>query len=1348
MRSGGRPGAAGVSRVKPAPAPASRGRCPPVRGARAGEQRRGARPSPSGWPAPRRGAGLLLPRSLEAAFVSPAEDSGTEGRGSGRAEEPGRGGPGPRVVALCGAEMDVGKLGGGSSERGASRSPAASAGAGEEREEASSPAGRGRRGDAGWRCATCTGTSSSAKQFNGPDSSRTAFCSCEANGCSAGSFMRQSKVNSEQLNWSQSHRDLMMMIQEMKRCLPEEKRSSSKPSTINALNYALQCVQQIQDLPHLTLDFTKKMIKALNDRRVFQTDVMTYSIEELVAVASEHTPKNTDTFVAVFSLLSGRIMHISEQAASILNCKKKVLDSSRFVELLVPQDVSVFYTHTDQSHLPLWNVESQTASLYEYAQVKSFFCRIRGGKDQEQETCCYPFRITPYLVHVCTSVHVDAESCCLALAEKIHSGYEAPRIPMDKRIFTTTHTPGCVFLEIDDRAVPLLGYLPQDLIGTSILMYLHPEDRPLMIAIHRKILKFAGQPPFEHLPIRFCTQNGDYVILDTSWSSFVNPWSRKVVFIIGRHKVRTSPLNEDVFAARSKETSSVEKEIRELQGQIYKLLLQPVHSNVSSGYGSLGSNGSYEHYISIASSSDSNGNCAEEIQEPMTLQQVCADVNRIKNLGQQLYIASRSKPQNGNEQAVSSEMLGGKRHTASCFLQTLRSDSTEEPGNSFYDDSKKTPHVPSYQQINCVDSIIRYLESCNIPALKRKCKSSANTSSSSSEDDKQVQQSQQEVEALEDTAILSAVNSQTTISADREETLKDQATAGMVGAPLADLTLSNKAPSVVSVTSQCSYSSTIVHVPHPESVTTMEDATVGSEQIELLPVNAQSLTVVPEDLKPVGLTKETLSAHTQKEEQNYVDKFRQRILLSPFRTYLQQGSRSNNRHSCGQGDSPSKQMSPASCKKGKHGKFKRQKPQRQSSDSHSSSKNRNSLPCEKRTIQKQSFSPSEVSYLSSSSMNVLPPMGLPVYSDPVSNFPASSVGEELALHSLTPESMPSSQLCCEAQSCPALYPPNVGTFMAVFFQSFPMCAQMPQYVFLPSPQYVYPPSSYPCTTLPPAPPPPAPSPIALHSVDQPFPASSVTSMEDQQEGQRDQALLLSSSRSSSPLQLNLLQEELPKPMELSISTAVKARAEAKCDNDPEDSGNSASHCASGEFTDHSLYEDSQSGTGSAASGSGSALSGSLGSGSNETSGCGTGSGKSSKYFASNDSSEASKEEKNQEPEGKGTAHKSKHESAWVMMDHTPERVLMTYQMPNRVKEEVLKEDLEKLTVMRKQQPWFTDGQKKELAEVHTWIRTQTVPLQISTQGCVTCDIREASCGAAMADDNMENKGKSPPLLQH
>ncbi|XP_042743676.1 period circadian protein homolog 3 isoform X4 [Lagopus leucura] len=935
----------------------------------------------------------------------------------------------------------------------------------------------------------------------------------------------------DQLDWRQSHKDLMVMIQEIKNCLPEEKRSSSKPSTVSALNYALRCVQQVRA--------NNEFFQALGDRRVFQTGVMTYSIEELVTVASEHTPKNSDTFVAVFSLLSGRILHISEQAASILNHKKKVLESSRFVELLAPQDASVFYAHTDQSHLPLWCTESQTASLYDYAQVKSFFCRIRGGKDQEQEMHWYPFRITPYLVHVCTAVHVDAEACCLALAEKIHSGYEAPRIPMDKRIFTTTHTPGCVFLEIDDRAVPLLGYLPQDLIGTSILMYLHPEDRPLMITIHRKILKFAGQPPFEYLPIRFCTQNGDYVILDTSWSSFVNPWSRKVAFIIGRHKVRTSPLNEDVFATRNQETSSVEKEIKELQGQIYKLLLQPVHSNVSSGYGSLGSSGSYEHYISVASSSDSNGNCAEETPEPVTLQQVCADVNRIKNLGQQLYIASRSKPQDGNEQPMGSEVLEGKRHSASCFLPTLRSDSTEELGNVLYDDSKKTPHVPSYQQINCVDSIIRYLESCSVPVLKRKSKSSTNTSSSS-DGDKKNQQRLQEVRAL-------GVNSQTPVFADQEEMVKKQTNEGIVGAPLPGLSLSNKSLSVVSATSQCSYSSTIVHVPHPESeVTTMENTHVGNEHIELPPLNAQNPVTVAEELKPVGLTKEALSVHTQKEEQNYVDRFRRRILLSPFRTCLQWDSRSNNGHSYDQGNSPSKEMTPTSCKNGKKGKFRQRKPQRQSSDRRSCSKNRNGLQCEKRRIQKQSLSPSEMSCLRSSSTNCFPPVGFPVYSDALSSFPASSIGEELAIYSAKPEPTSLSQLCCGAPSFPALSPPNIGMFMAVFFHNFPVYTQMPQYAFIPSPQNVYLPSSYPCSTLPPAPPPPAPSPIAPISADQSCLASSAASTEEQPEGQHGWALQLSSSRSSSPLQLNLLQEELPESVEPSVNTDFKASTEAKC----------------------------------------------------------------------------------------------------------------------------------------------------------------------------------------------------------
>lgn len=61
----------------------------------------------------------------------------------------------------------------------------------------------------------------------------------------------------------------------------------------------------------------------------------------------------------------------------------------------------------------------------------------------------------------------------------------------------------------------------------------HPPHFPLLL-----VLQLAGQP-FDHSPIRFCARNGEYVTMDTSWAGFVHPWSRKVAFVLGRHKVRT-----------------------------------------------------------------------------------------------------------------------------------------------------------------------------------------------------------------------------------------------------------------------------------------------------------------------------------------------------------------------------------------------------------------------------------------------------------------------------------------------------------------------------------------------------------------------------------------------------------------------------------------------------------------------------------------------------------------------------------------------------------------------------------------------------------------------------------------
>lgn len=78
-------------------------------------------------------------------------------------------------------------------------------------------------------------------------------------------------------------------------------------------------------------------------------------------------------------------------------------------------------------------------------------------------------------------------------------------------------------------------------------------------------------------------------------------------------------------------------------------------------------------------------------------------------------------------------------------------------------------------------------------------------------------------------------------------------------------------------------------------VTAIEEATPQSEQAEPSPTSAPAAAL--EELKLVGLTKEVLSVHTQKEEQNYIDQFHQKMLLPHYRSYLQQGQVGSNQAS-------------------------------------------------------------------------------------------------------------------------------------------------------------------------------------------------------------------------------------------------------------------------------------------------------------------------------------------------------------------------------------------------------------------------------------------------------------------
>uniref|UniRef100_A0AAY5KFG3 PAS domain-containing protein n=1 Tax=Esox lucius TaxID=8010 RepID=A0AAY5KFG3_ESOLU len=1135
-----------------------------------------------------------------------------------------------------------------------------------------------------------------------------------------------SGCSSDQPARLQTQRELLKALKELKIRMPADQRSKGRSSTLASLQYALNCVKQVRANQEYYHQWS------VEESHGCSLDLSAFTTEELDNITSEYTLQNTDTFSVGVSFLSGKVVYISPQASPMLRTKPERLQGALFSELLAPQDVSTFYSSTAPCRLPPWSscTGSSLNSPVDCTQEKSMFCRISGGRDSEGEVRYYPFRMTPYQLTLGDSE--EFQPCCLLIAERVHSGYEAPRIPADKRIFTTSHTPSCVFQEVDERAVPLLGYLPQDLVGTPVLMYLHPDDRPVMVAIHKKILQSAGQP-FEHSPLRMCARNGEYLTIDTSWSSFVNPWSRKVAFIVGRHKVRTSPLNEDVFTPSVEvEARAMSPEVPRLSEQIHRVLVQPVHRGGSQGYCS--SHGFHRQRPVTGSL----GPSLSYLQQQMTFQQMCKDVHMVKTNGQQVFIESRNRPPL-------------RRHATYLRRHNANSSSLSPPPPFAGALVGKEPSASySYQQINCLDSIVRYLESCNVPnTVKRKCGSSSCTTSSTSDDDKQRE--------LPGTAKGPRGND-----------------ASKGGPHMSPLALHCKAESVVSVTSQCSFSSTIVHVgdkkPPESDIVMMEENPTTSTPTSPATPNTVTTAVTPQPTvltnaatrshaQPekddrrsagcsgrLGLTKEVLSAHTQQEEQVFLSRFQdlgELCMLDP-------GSPSQRGHTATPKGVRSSQDYPAGANGRRRGRGgKRLKHHQEGSQHGQSGSGVNSRSRRERhqgltlptgqPLMMQGPQTSSSSWPTSVASQASLPPAVPQYPPGVLPF-FPLYPQQLLGHTGV---NPNMQLG---------YPsPQPGFQFPLHSSQIPMAMAPPMMVVLPN--FMFPqlnggvpqlgqlnaalPTAY--NTAIPHLSPPMPGMTQLNPA---IPLAHSRSSTPQSTGQAplegtDSPLF--QSRCSSPL--NLLQlEELPgsrpeaasagprqTPPPPGSASQVGGQGSVNCCGMKEDAKEDYNADAddqdamstSSELLDLLLQEDACSGTGSAASGSGSSGSGSNGC---STSGSGTRSSNTSKYFGSIDSSENDHSHK-QTAGGAEEAQLLKYvlqDPIWLLMANTDDKVMMTYQMPTRDRETVLREDRMVLRAVQKKQPHFTEEQKRELIQVHPWMGTGRLPQAIHCPTCTGC----------------------------
>lgn len=78
-----------------------------------------------------------------------------------------------------------------------------------------------------------------------------------------------------------------------------------------------------------------------------------------------------------------------------------------------------------------------------------------------------------------------------------------------------------------------LGYLPQELIGTSIYEYVNEEEIIELAQIHRGALVKTG--PFLTKPYSFKKKDGNRVILQSIFKPFKNPWTKDVECLVANN---------------------------------------------------------------------------------------------------------------------------------------------------------------------------------------------------------------------------------------------------------------------------------------------------------------------------------------------------------------------------------------------------------------------------------------------------------------------------------------------------------------------------------------------------------------------------------------------------------------------------------------------------------------------------------------------------------------------------------------------------------------------------------------------------------------------------------------------
>ncbi|XP_020806304.1 period circadian protein isoform X1 [Drosophila serrata] len=270
-----------------------------------------------------------------------------------------------------------------------------------------------------------------------------------------------------------------------------------------------------------------------------------------------------DSFCCVISMHDGIVLYTTPSITDVLGFPRDMWLGRSFIDFVHIKDRATFASQITTG-IPI--AESRGSMPKD---ARSTFCvmlrRYRGLKSGGfgvigRSVSYEPFRLGLTFREAPEEARPDnylvsngTNMLLVICATPIKSSYKVPDEVLSQKSpkFAIKHTATGIISHVDSAAVSALGYLPQDLTGRSIMDFYHHEDLAAMKETYETVMK-KGQTAgasFCSKPYRFLIQNGCYVLLETEWTSFVNPWSRKLEFVVGHHRVFQGPKQCDVFEA-------------------------------------------------------------------------------------------------------------------------------------------------------------------------------------------------------------------------------------------------------------------------------------------------------------------------------------------------------------------------------------------------------------------------------------------------------------------------------------------------------------------------------------------------------------------------------------------------------------------------------------------------------------------------------------------------------------------------------------------------------------------------------------------------------------------------------